>query len=389
MKSKRFMLAVFIFGIWGFVFSGEVVFGARVRREIKIPDVPGYVSLKCDFHMHTAFSDGGIWPSVRSEEAWREGLDAFAITDHIEYQPHKEDVRTNHNRSYEIARGSAEALGLKIIKGAEITRGMPPGHLNAIFLKDVNALDTEEWKDAIKAAAEQKAFVFWNHPGWKRQQPEGKSVWYAEHTELYEKGWLHGIEVVNQDEYYPRAHKWCLEKKLTMVGNSDVHNPTNLDYEFHKGEHRTVTIVLAKERSKKAIEEALLAQRTVVYWRNILIGEEKYLKPIFNESIEIINPDVTIKGKSAVNIQIRNKSEIDFELAADGAVDGIWAPGEISLYGDKTVLFRIGGLTESLSGRKKIRIPYRVKNLWVAPEEGLREELIINVNFVPVEKKKT
>ncbi len=387
MKSKRFLSVVVIFAIFGLVFSSEVVFGAWVRREIKIPDVLGYETVKCDFHMHTVFSDGRVWPSVRSEEAWREGLDAFAITDHIEYQPHKEDMRTNHNRSYEIARGSAEALGLQIIKGAEITKEMPPGHLNAIFLKDAKALDTAEWKDVVKAAAEQEAFVFWNHPGWKGQQPEGKSVWYAEHTELYEKGWLHGIEVVNGGEYYPGAHKWCLEKKLTMVGNSDVHNPTNLDYEFHKGEHRTVTLVLAKEKSKKAIKEALRDRRTVVYWKNNLIGEEKYLRAIFNESIEIINPDVTIKGKGSVNIQIRNKSEIDFELEADGAVDGILAPGKITLYGERTVQLKIKGKSEEFSGKKKMRLAYEVKNLLIAPEKSLREELIVNVDFVPVERK--
>lgn len=32
---------------------------------------------------------------------------------------------------------------------------MPPGHLNAIFLKDVNPLDVNDWKDAVKAAVEQ------------------------------------------------------------------------------------------------------------------------------------------------------------------------------------------------------------------------------------------
>jgi hypothetical protein len=49
------------------------------------------------------------------------------------------------------------------------------------------------------------------------------------------------------------------------------------------------------------------------------------------------------------------------------------------------VLFRIGGKTEKLSGMKKIRLPYKVKNLLIAPEKSLREELIINVNFVPAE----
>jgi len=40
MKSKRFLSVVVIFAIFGLVFTAEGVFGARVRREIKIPDVP-------------------------------------------------------------------------------------------------------------------------------------------------------------------------------------------------------------------------------------------------------------------------------------------------------------------------------------------------------------
>ena len=106
----------------------------RIRSEVHFPDIPGYVTLKCDFHMHTVFSDGQVWPTVRVEEAWRQGLDAIAITDHIEYKPYKDDVSTNYSRSYELAKASAESLNLILIKAAEITRGEPPGHLNALFL---------------------------------------------------------------------------------------------------------------------------------------------------------------------------------------------------------------------------------------------------------------
>ena len=77
---------------------------AQVRGNIAIPDLNGYVTLKCDFHTHTVFSDGLVWPTVRIDEAYREGLDAIAITDHIEYRPYKEDVVASHNRSYEIAK---------------------------------------------------------------------------------------------------------------------------------------------------------------------------------------------------------------------------------------------------------------------------------------------
>jgi len=30
----------------------------RARTPLHIPDVPGYLTLKCDLHMHTVFSDG-------------------------------------------------------------------------------------------------------------------------------------------------------------------------------------------------------------------------------------------------------------------------------------------------------------------------------------------
>jgi hypothetical protein len=159
----------------------------RARTPVRIPDIPGYRTLKCDFHIHTVFSDGLVWPSVRSEEAWREGLDAIAITDHIEYQPHKADVSTNHNRSFEIARGPGTELGVVVIKGSEITRQMPPGHLNAIFLTDSAELAVPGWRDSIAAAHRQGAFIFWNHPGWSAQLTNDTVVWYAEHTELLQK----------------------------------------------------------------------------------------------------------------------------------------------------------------------------------------------------------
>jgi len=36
--------------------------GLGQRKTINLPDLPGYVTLKCDFHLHTVFSDGNVWP---------------------------------------------------------------------------------------------------------------------------------------------------------------------------------------------------------------------------------------------------------------------------------------------------------------------------------------
>lgn len=98
---------------------------AQRRHEIQVPNPDGYTTLKCDFHMHTVFSDGLVWPTVRVDEAYREGLDAISLTEHIEYRPHKKDIVADHNRSYELSQKQAKKLGILLIRGSEITRSMP------------------------------------------------------------------------------------------------------------------------------------------------------------------------------------------------------------------------------------------------------------------------
>ena len=128
------------------------------KGKIVIPDLKGYITLKCDFHIHTVFSDGNVWPTERIVEAYREGLDAISVTDHIEYRPHKDDMVDSHNRSYEIAQAAAKIGGIILIKGSEITRDMPPGHHNALFLTNSDELDKPAYMDAFRAAKAQNAF---------------------------------------------------------------------------------------------------------------------------------------------------------------------------------------------------------------------------------------
>jgi 3',5'-nucleoside bisphosphate phosphatase len=381
-RTRLLISIFFILLILGTSFAEKC--SAAARHEVKIPDIPGYKTLKCDFHMHTIFSDGQVWPTVRAEEAWREGLDAFAITDHLEYKPHGKDVRPDNNRSYEIAKPAADEKGLILIRGAEITKKMPPGHFNAIFIKDAKPLDTNEsdWKDALKNAHEQGAFVTWNHPGWTGQQPDGVPRWYPEHNELYEKGWMQGIEVVNENEYYPLVFKWAQEKKLTIIGGSDIHEPTSMFFDSSKGEHRPMTLVFAKENTEESIKEAMLAHRTAVYYKNSIIGDEQYLKPIFDKSVHVSEAEVTIKGKGKAFVRITNNSELDLELVANGSPEHVAASNWIILSRDSSVLLTIEGKDKAFSGSEKIRIPYKVKNLVVAPDEGLRVELEINVRFI-------
>jgi len=382
--GKYLFISLFVFFVMVISVARHVDSQTRIRNEINIPDIPGYKTLKCDFHMHTVFSDGNVWPTVRAEEVWREGLDVFSITDHIEYQPHKNDIPPEHNRGYEIALPGAEVLNLIIIRGAEITRDMPPGHLNAIFLNDANPLDKKDYRDGLEAAFGQGAFIFWNHPPFPH--PKNIAEWFPEHEEIYRNGWMHGIEVANGAHYYPEAHAWCIEKGLTMIGTSDVHNPINLDYDFANGEHRTMTLVFANDRTPEAIKEALFARQTAVYWRDMLMSEEEFLKPVFEKSITVLTPEVSVQGTGTAYVQVRNDSDIDYKLTLKKDLEGIVVPENITLNGRKTVLFGIRGKSKQKKGTERIRIPYEVKNMLIAPEKGLPVEIEVTVTFIPVRR---
>lgn len=357
----------------------SVLAQTRTRTELVFPDLPGYLTLRCDFHMHTVFSDGNVWPTIRVEEAWRDGLDGIALTDHLEYLPHKSDLGTNYGRPYEIASGTAGSLGIVLIRSAEITRGEPPGHINAIGLTNLAAVNQTDNTLAVSNAFLQGAFLFWNHPGWK--QPQNKSVWYKEQGEFLDRGWLGGIEIVNGADYDPIAHQWCVDKKLTMVGNSDAHDPTTFDYGNTPADRRPVTLVFATERSAKGIREALFARRTAVLSQGRLIGEPEYLNGLFQGSIQVLNPEIRLQGKGRALVQIRNKAPLDFECRLSPKLPECDVPGKVTLASGKVSLLEVRCVSDRVNGEQEIAIPCRVTNLLVQPNRGLSTSLRLKIHF--------
>lgn len=382
MKTNR-ILIIFLVLLISCVLVGSIQAAARERNEINIPDILGYRTLKCDFHIHTVFSDGAVWPGVRVEEAWLQGLDAISITDHIEYRPHKDDIVSDHNRSFELAKSRADQLSIILIKGSEITRDMPPGHLNAIFLEDSNPLDVDDWREAIRIASEQGALIFWNHPGWVSQAPGGVAIWYDEHTHLYDKGLMMGIEVANHSSYYPEVFQWAIDKNLTIFANSDVHQPIAQAFDPSQGEFRPYTLVFASERNSESIKEALLEKRTAGVFEGKLFGDSRFLEAIFQESISLENVPLTVTGRGGASLMIHNRSDLDFKLI-DGGAEGILdVPAEITLPAGKVVALGMRGFSNSLSGRKTVSIHYVVENLLIAPGKGQPVTLEVEVDFVP------
>lgn len=292
-------------------------------RTIEFPDIPGFVTLKCDLHMHSVFSDGSVWPAVRVTEALMDGLDAISITDHLEYQPKQKDIpHPDRNRSYELALDAARETGLMVIPGAEITRSMPPGHFNAIFVKDANQLNQKDVLEVFREAKNQGALVFWNHPHWTSQKPNGVAELTDMHLQLLDEDLFTGIEIYNDVTYSDEALEIAREHQLTLLGNSDVHGPIDWGYNVSQGEHRPVTLVFAAEKTMEAMHEAMSRQQTAVWFENTLVGDARYLIPLVEQSLEISSsgegpvPRVKIKNHSDADYILENLSEYNLHNKA-------------------------------------------------------------------------
>ena len=265
-------------------------------------------------------------------EALRDGLDALAVTEHLEYQPHIEDIpHPDRNRAYVETAEAAKYKDILIVPGAEITRDLPAGHMNAVFIEDANKLYSvpnqdelrttnkfraaaNEWpsQSAVEAANEQGAFLFWNHSWWSRDFPNGIPVITDFHKSNIRKGLLHGIEIANGKNYSEEAFQIALDHNLALIGVSDVHDLIDWDYEPHNGGHRPVTLVFAEERTTDSMKEALFDRRTVVWFKNWLVGRERDLQPLLAASLRL--EDVGYRDGAILSVTIINESDADFHL---------------------------------------------------------------------------
>ena len=304
------------------------------RKEIVLPQVNGYNVYTADLHTHTIFSDGQVMPELRVREAWKDGLDVIAITDHIEYRRHestlveylnkyvgkkhkeavnhkisdgeitKDGIMVDLNTSVRMAEKSARNYGLTIIPGTEITRNVSvAGHYNALFTTDNNLIFDSDAYQSIKNAKSQGALVMHNHPGWRKT-----SLDYSElDQKVYGEGLIDGVEVMNGNEFYPSIIDRAIENGIFIAANSDIHATTSEEYRA-VGYDRPMTLILAKDKSLASLREALEQNRTLAYGYGALSGAEQLLMDFFLASVKVesIAPQtVLLTNLSSVSYTLR------------------------------------------------------------------------------------
>lgn len=369
---------------------------SQQSRNLQFPDAAdGTDVLTVDLHTHSVFSDGHVWPTVRVWEAVKDGVDAVAITEHIEYQPHSADIpNPDRNRAFTIAQTHAAALAdaeksdVIVIPGAEITRDYPPGHVNAVFLKDVNPLQTgvpfrgndrletatpeniAAARQAIEAANQQGAFVFWNHPYWLADFPSGVPKLSDFHRELIARGMLHGIEVANGADFSEDTLRIALDNDLVILGTSDIHGLIDYEAGIASGGHRTATLVLTEDRSAAGIHAALTGKRTAAVYKGQLIGREAVLTQIIGGALSLTSKGLH-GGSTVLKVELRNDAPVDLMLRFDGPERPLNTGPIVTVGAHAAIQVSLIHVPESIPDRVQVS----VLNAITAPGEPLRLEL--------------
>ena len=343
-----------------------------LRREFVLPEVNGYKVLKADLHSHTIYSDGNVTPEYRVREAWVDGLDVLAVTEHVEYRPSEGKmysylkgylpenmqninmsnlvkevgILTDLNLSNELATKAAESYGITIIPGVEVTRTPETiGHYNALFVKDANTIYDADPAASIRKAREQGAIIMHNHPGWRR-----KNLQMTEFEQkVYGEGLIDGVEIMNGSEFYPSVVQRAFDKKLFMAANTDIHSTTSMDY-TNQGHRRNMTFILAKDASQESLMDALKKRRTLAYSFGTLAGDEELVKDFFLACVQFETIRVDEKGRRYM--RMTNNTSMDFVLNFGGN------PVQLRSFTSRNV-----------SVAKGKELTFTVENMWVPTEQ--------------------
>ncbi len=351
-------------------------------RSIDFPATArGEQVLAVDTHTHTLFSDGLVWPIIRVWEAEQDHLAAYAVTDHLEAHPFKADMSTDdHNRAYAIAIAEARRIEARTlpIAGAEITRGAPWGHFNALFLKDANTLPLDatmslDPRPALKAARAQGAVLIWNHP-WVLPglDPAAADPMPAEQRGLLADGLIDAVEIANSSQYSAVAFDMALKHDLAVVGASDVHGAVDADKQIPEGQHRTSTLVIAKDGSAAAIREALLQKRTAALYRQALYGRERELTEIVGGALHLTGKTraQSFLTKDIVAFELRNDASIPFQLRAVSA-SPLTSPGVFTVPARGKIMIQIANIADI----DRFALEVEVLNAFVDPVRNLKVTL--------------
>ena len=230
------------------------------------PDLHGRRPLRCDFHIHTVYSDGRESPAEMLIRGRELGLDVAVISDHNHYGASIEAV------------AERDRLGLNVITmpGEEVSG--PNWHILSIgadtgiydLALQAFALEEperrEEWEQtlaweydalrwAVDAVHEHGGRAYLAHPYWA--VPRGFHLATAMYDQILEAGTLDGIELLGDVRYennyrsLARYVDWrAAGNDMPIIGCSDTHRAQHTYGTYW-------TLALAKDTSARGVLDAI------------------------------------------------------------------------------------------------------------------------------------
>ena len=209
----------------------------------EVPRVDGYFVLGADFHVHTAFGDGGLPPWDAAREAQRRGIDVIAVTNHNQMLA---------GRLHRWLFGSGDVP--LVLVGQEVTS--PDHHILAIGVtKPVR--EGRSAADIIASIHAQQGVAIAAHPhGEAGGGYDARALAQIDGVERAHPGMrLRDNTPAQYAAFFARARQH--NPPVAPIGDSDFHFASRIGL--------CRTYVLAREISEGGVLDAVRDGRTVAY----------------------------------------------------------------------------------------------------------------------------
>jgi len=294
-----------------------------------------------DLHMHTTYSHGANTPLEMALASRNLGFDFIAIAEH------------NTVRASKDARDLVGRYGLNLLVFlAEEVGSSPSAHILGIGIrKDIPSGMLPE--EICREIRRQGGYAFAAHPNWGLTGPRTPFWELGLFESLLTEGELDGFELVNSTKYASTHIMAGSEHTRHVVGKYQelqfrgLHFPIISGSDAHSVEELggTKMFVFAAELGERAIMDAILAGRCVVWWRGEYYGPEAWIgRGRSAEGSFALHDELCRREVELVRSAIEGK-EVDL-----GEINSLW-----DQFYRKHFLFVVGS-EERRIGREMLRV---------------------------------